>query len=237
MWFSPDWCLPKGVHAAFTDRTGGHSVAPFAGFNLGQHVGDDSEAVALNRSKLSAGLGLTNEPVWLNQVHGTHVETLPTKESLPTADASYTDTPAQVCCVMTADCVPVLFVSADGLEVAAAHAGWRGLCDGILEHTVAKFSSRDIRAWIGPCISKRHFEVGPEVRQQFIEHQTEAEQAFTSHGDKFLGDLPLIVRQRLERVGITDVTDSQLCTYANPERFFSYRRDRDTGRLACLIWR
>ncbi|TKB48789.1 peptidoglycan editing factor PgeF [Ferrimonas sediminicola] len=238
MWFSPDWSLPDGVVAASTDRLGGSSLSPYDGFNLGSHVGDAPEAVALNRQRLRQGLGLPNEPAWLEQVHGTRVVTLPCSESLPQADATYTREPDQVCVVMTADCLPVLLCHRDGTQVAAAHAGWRGLCDGVLEQAVSRFGGEpgELLAWIGPAISAEAFEVGPEVRAQFLARAPGSDAAFTARGDKFLADLPQLACRRLQALGLTHITLSHLCTFADRQRFFSYRRDGRCGRMASLIW-
>ncbi|WP_417350132.1 peptidoglycan editing factor PgeF [Ferrimonas sp.] len=238
MWFTPDWNLPEGVAAASTDRLGGQSRPPFDGFNLGTHVGDDPLAVRLNRETLSLGLQLSNEPAWLEQVHGTRVVTLPCREPVPRADASYANTPGQVCTVMTADCLPVLLCHRDGTQVAAAHAGWRGLCDGVLEQTVDRFSGEasDLLAWIGPAISAEAFEVGPEVREQFVAQDSRAASAFVVHGEKYLANLPQLAFQRLSALGLNQITQSELCTFSDPKNFFSYRRDGRCGRMASLIW-
>lgn len=238
MWFTPDWNLPEGVVAVSTDRRGGVSQPPFDGFNLGSHVGDDPGSVCLNRERLRQGLQLPNEPVWLEQVHGSRVVTLPSSEPAPRADASYSNIPGQVCTIMTADCLPVLLCHRDGGQVAAAHAGWRGLCDGVLEQTVARFSGEasDLLAWIGPAISAEAFEVGPEVRDQFIAQDPEARSAFVARGEKYLANLPQLASQRLSALGLTQITQSELCTYSEPENFFSYRRDGRCGRMASLIW-
>ncbi|WP_028110386.1 peptidoglycan editing factor PgeF [Ferrimonas futtsuensis] len=238
MWFTPDWSLPEGVAAASTDRVGGASKPPFDGFNLGTHVGDEADAVRLNREALRLGLRLPSEPAWLEQVHGTRVVTLPCGEPIPQADAAYTHTPGQVCTIMTADCLPVLLCHRDGSQVAAAHAGWRGLCDGVLEQTVARFSGEasDLLAWIGPAISAEAFEVGPEIREQFVAQDPKAASAFVARGEKFLANLPQLALQRLFALGLTQVTRSRLCTFSDPENFFSYRRDGRCGRMASLIW-
>ncbi|MBY6188047.1 polyphenol oxidase [Marinobacter hydrocarbonoclasticus] len=238
MWFDADWPAPTGVQAISTERLGGHSVPPFDSLNLGTHVGDDAERVAANRSALQIQAGLPNEPVWLEQVHGTRVLTLPCGDVVA-ADASYSKQPGQVCAVMTADCLPVLFCDADGREVAAAHAGWRGLVDGVLEATLAKFQASPDRilAWLGPAIGPGAFEVGAEVRQQFVAADASAGTAFVAQGDgKYLADLYTLARQRLARAGVTRVYGGERCTHTESERFFSYRRDGQTGRQASLIW-
>ncbi len=239
MWFEVDWPAPANVRAISTDRQGGHSASPYDSLNLGTHVGDEVGAVARNRTALAEQAGLPREPVWLEQVHGTRVLTLPIASAPPPADASYTETPGQVCTVMTADCLPVLFCDRQGREVAAAHAGWRGLVDGVLEATLSQFRAprSAILAWMGPAIGPAAFEVGGEVRERFIAQDPAAATAFVARPDgKYLADLYTLARQRLSRAGVTQVYGGEHCTYSEPERFFSYRRDGQTGRQASLIW-
>ncbi|CAI1906363.1 Laccase domain protein yfiH [Serratia quinivorans] len=235
----PDWPLPAGVKACSTTRHGGISLPPYDSLNLGTHVGDDARAVADNRQRLVEGAGLPQMPVWLDQIHGTRVVRLDgqTPADLQ-ADAVYSNVPGQVCAVMTADCLPVLFCSQAGDEVAAAHAGWRGLCNGVLEQTLAAFAAEPgcISAWLGPAIGPQQFEVGPEVRAAFIAVDDAAAAAFTPQGDKFLADIYLLARQRLQRAGIHAIYGGDRCTVSEISHFFSYRRDGITGRLASLIW-
>ncbi|MBW3165208.1 peptidoglycan editing factor PgeF [Ferrimonas balearica] len=239
MWFAVDWPAPANVRAISTDRLGGESVAPYESLNLGDHVGDEPAVVLANRAALSRDAGLPNEPAWLNQVHGTDVVCLPLTLAAPDADASYSAQAEQVCTVMTADCLPVLFCNADGTEVAAAHAGWRGLLDGVLEATLSRFQASPdaIMAWMGPAIGPKAFEVGPEVRAQFIARDASAAEAFVARPNgKYLADLYALARQRLLQAGVTRVYGGEACTFSDPERFFSYRRDGQTGRQASLIW-
>ncbi|QGH60479.1 purine nucleoside phosphorylase YfiH [Serratia proteamaculans] len=235
----PDWPLPAGVKACSTTRHGGISLPPYDSLNLGTHVGDDARAVADNRQRLVEGAGLPQMPVWLDQIHGTRVVRLDgqTPADLQ-ADAVYSNVPGQVCAVMTADCLPVLFCSQAGDEVAAAHAGWRGLCNGVLEQTLTAFAAEPgcISAWLGPAIGPQQFEVGPEVRAAFIAVDDAAAAAFTPQGDKFLADIYLLARQRLQRAGIHAIYGGDRCTVSEISHFFSYRRDGITGRLASLIW-
>ncbi|WP_337264791.1 MULTISPECIES: purine nucleoside phosphorylase YfiH [unclassified Serratia (in: enterobacteria)] len=235
----PDWPISAGVKACSTTRHGGGSLPPYDSLNLGAHVGDDAQAVADNRQRLMVGAGLPQMPLWLEQVHGTRVLTLDgqTPDDLR-ADAVYSRVAGQVCAVMTADCLPVLFASQAGDEVAAAHAGWRGLCNGILERTIEHFAAAPgkITAWLGPAIGPQQFEVGEEVRAAFIAADTAAASAFTPHGDKFLADIYLLARQRLQRAGIFAIYGGNRCTVSEMSHFFSYRRDGVTGRLASLIW-
>lgn len=235
----PDWPLPVGVKACSTTRHGGVSLPPYDSLNLATHVGDDAQTVAYNRQLLVADAGLPQMPVWLEQVHGTCVLALEgqTPGDLR-ADAVYSNMPGQVCAVMTADCLPVLFASLAGDEVAAAHAGWRGLCNGVLESTVAHFTAApsNIIAWLGPAIGPYQFEVGAEVRAAFITADSAAIAAFTPHGEKLLANIYLLARQRLQRAGIFAIYGGDRCTMSERSHFFSYRRDGITGRLASLIW-
>ncbi|TQI79008.1 hypothetical protein FHU10_0936 [Serratia fonticola] len=235
----PDWPLPAGVKACSTTRHGGVSLPPYDSLNLGDHVGDDALAVAQNRQRLVAAADLPQSPFWLEQVHGTRVLTLDGQapEDLR-ADAVYSNVAGQVCAVMTADCLPVLFASQRGDEVAASHAGWRGLCHGVLENTVACFTAPPgkITAWVGPAIGPSQFEVGPEVRAAFIAADSAAAVAFIPHGEKFLANIYLLARQRLQRAGIFAIYGGDRCTMHEMSHFFSYRRDGVTGRMASLIW-
>jgi len=235
-WLIPDWPAPSRVKACVTTRAGGVSLAPFDSLNLGDHVGDDPMAVAENRRRLTDRFAIA--PAWLQQVHGIAVvEADPAR--VATADASWTATPGIACAAMTADCLPVLFCDRDGNRVAAAHAGWRGLANGVLEATLDSFQvpSEDILAWLGPAIGPQAFEVGPEVREAFVAHLPQATQAFVpSHNaGKYLADIYALARLRLAARGVTAVYGGGLCTVGDP-RFFSYRRNPRTGRFASLVW-
>ncbi|MGL4682013.1 MAG: purine nucleoside phosphorylase YfiH [Hafnia alvei] len=237
---TPLWPAPNNVVAFNTTRKGGVSVHPYDALNLGTHVGDDVTVVAENRRRLKEIIVAPTEPFWLEQVHGTRVLRLDENSDRADnqADASYTNIAGQVCAVMTADCLPVLFCNRQGTEVAAAHAGWRGLCDGVLEQTLACFDSspEDILGWFGPAIGPTAFEVGGEVREKFIEQDADAEQAFTQHGEKYLADIYQLAHLRLRRAGVQTITGGDLCTVSDKSRFFSYRREPVTGRMAALIW-
>lgn len=227
-----------------TTRTGGVSAAPYDSLNLGDHVGDDPAYVAANRVILQEAIGA--HPVFLNQVHGTQVVAL--DAATPdgaVADACLTDQPGLACTVMVADCLPVLFASADGRRVAAAHAGWRGLVGqggvGILEATIKRMQANDILAWLGPCIGPQAFEVGDEVRAAFTASDPLAGDCFKPLvPGKWLADLAALARLRLHALGITQIygndSSAPWCTVGNASRFFSYRRDRVTGRIAASIW-
>jgi YfiH family protein len=237
------WRPPAGVHAAFTTRLGGVSAAPWDSFNLATHVGDSPESVAANRSLLREKLKLPTEPVWLNQVHGVDVVDLdaaPPSATPVTADASFTRTANRVCVIMVADCLPVLFASRDGQTIGAAHAGWRGLANGVLENTVRAMGvpPSDLFAWLGPSISRKHFEVGDEVRGAFVQINPQAESLFAPNScGRWQADLPGLARQRLLSVGVNDASGGQWCTFADRARFYSHRRDGKGGRLAALIWK
>ena len=233
----PDWPAPSNVHALQTTRFGGVSRAPYDTLNLGSHVGDNPLNVAANRQILSPFV--PSEPVWLNQVHGTLTIDAETAGCAPPdADASYTQQSNVVCTTMTADCLPLLFCNQAGTEVAAVHAGWKGLLDGVIESTLDRMQSKpsEILVWLGPAIGPQAFEVGSEVRDAFIKKLPRAEAAFKPYGEKWLGDIFMLARQRLAERGVTQVYGGGICTYSNPERFFSFRRDNVTGRMATLIW-
>ncbi|QWD86288.1 peptidoglycan editing factor PgeF [Polynucleobacter paludilacus] len=245
---SADWPAPKRVHTTVTLRTNGHSVGSYNSLNLGDHVGDDPSAVLLNRQLLRAVL--PSEPLWMRQTHGTLVSTTLSrvKESmLLEADAAVTNQTNEVLAVLTADCLPVFFCSADGQNIGVAHAGWRGLCAGILENTVsalveqaAGLTPSALMAWLGPAIGQNHFEVGKEVLESFAQRDFEINpqtfQPIPQKPGKYLANLDLLAHQALKRVGIQNIYGGGLCTYAQSSRFFSHRRDGVSGRFASLIW-
>lgn len=235
----PDWPAPVWVKAACTTRVGGVSRAPWDTLNLGTHVGDSPEDVDRNRAILRQQVGSGAEQfAWLNQVHGTGVAELP-QSGVVRADASVTSLPGNVCVVLTADCLPVLFCDPSTGRVAAAHAGWRGLAEGILEQVVSQFGNpASVLAWMGPAIGPERFEVGPEVREIFLLNDPVAADAFVSSPRRagyYLADIYTLARQRLATVGVLQVYGGEFCTVTDHERFFSYRRDGQTGRMASLI--
>lgn len=233
----PEWPLPANVHAVMTTRAGGMSRGPYGSFNLGLHVGDDPGVVNANRRRLCARLGLVNEPAWLRQVHGRRAVRADEVSGDREADASWTDQPGVACVVMVADCLPVLLASKDGERVAAVHAGWRGLAAGVLEETVRAMGGGELTAWLGAAIGPGRFEVGPEVREAFIARADEYVQAFRpGEGDRWFCDIYTLARQQLAALGVGEVHGGGLCTMSD-ERFFSFRRDGVTGRMAALIWR
>ena len=245
-YFIPDWPAPKNVRSAISLRTGGVSEGPFNSNNLALHVEDTPAHVLANRQALVAALNLPCDPLWLEQVHGTDIVYVPKAQGVPSADGSYTDTASTVCAVLTADCLPVLLCNQSGTHVAAAHAGWRGLCNGILRDSVATFPQHDdqIMAYLGPAIGPQTFEVGAEVLESFlakaqnVEHQQAIRAAFvpSSTIGKHLADLYALARAELAASGVTAVYGGEHCTFSQPEQFYSYRRDRKTGRNASLIW-
>lgn len=248
-WVLPDWRAPARVRALSTRRSGGISRDRYASLNLATHVGDEAAAVEENRRRLRAAAGLPAQPSWLHQVHGAEVEDLdrPDCASAPIGhdaaligrDAALTRTVGRVCAILTADCVPILLADDEGSVVAAAHAGWRGLSAGVLAATVRalEVASARVHAWIGPCIGAAHYEVGAEVRDALLAVDRQAAAAFrATRGGKFHADLALAARQQLQALGIARIHGAGECTYAYPDRYFSHRRDGQTGRQATLIW-
>ncbi len=236
----PTWPAPRGVQAFSTTRLGGVSPKPFASLNLGLHVGDDPRCVETNRALVNTHLSLPSEPVWLNQVHGKKVLSLPLEVNLntpPSADALFTREINQVCVVMSADCLPVFFCDLKDKAVAAAHAGWRGLLDGILENTLSYFSNpENVLAWLGPAIGASAFEVGNEIKQAFEAKNPLFKAAFMPYNGKWLADIYALARFQLKLSGVKGIYGGEYCTFTDPNRFFSYRRDGQTGRQASLIW-
>jgi polyphenol oxidase len=240
----PDWPAPPRVRAAFTLRSGGISLAPFESLNVGIHVGDVSDAVRENRRRVRERLQLPAEPAWIEQVHGTDVADLdaPAMDATPdgaVADAVFTRHPRRVCVVQVADCMPVLLAARDGSCVAVAHAGWRGLAAGVLEATIERLGTKpaSLIAWLGPAIGPEHFEVGGEVRDAFLSRDSGAAAAFSANPrGRWQCDLAALARRRLAAAGVTAVFGGAWCTYAEPARFFSFRRNGQCGRMAALIW-
>ena len=236
----PDWPAPARVRAACTTRIGGVSVGPYASLNLGRSGGDVAAAVSENRRRVQQALALPAEPCWIRQVHGVRVARMPQVAPEPDADASFTIEPGVVCAVQAADCLPVLLCDQAGTVVAAAHAGWRGLAGGVLEQTVAALPvpPQTLLAWLGPAIGPEAFEVGEEVREAFVAADPEAVRAFRPGvlAGKHYADLFALARLRLARAGVQRIHGGGLSTHADPARFYSYRRDGVTGRMAALIW-
>jgi len=233
-WICPDWPAPKQVTAFTTTRVGGVSEGPWSSFNLGNRCGDDPSRVKQNRSLLRAALPAPVQ--WLQQVHGTTVVQPTGKiKQEPEGDAMVTFEAGRVCAVLTADCLPVMFCNRSGNRVGAAHAGWRGLADGVLEATVSAMDEdpAELMAWLGPAIGPQAYEVGSDVAQAFAE---EFPLGFAVRGDRFLMDIYALARLKLEAAGVGSVYGGGFCTLTDADRFFSYRRDAVTGRMASVVW-
>ncbi|MGH8271711.1 MAG: peptidoglycan editing factor PgeF [Gammaproteobacteria bacterium] len=240
IWIEPDWEALPAVRALVTTRAGGVSRGSYASLNLGTRTGDDPAHVAANRARLAATERLPAEPLWLRQVHGNRVLAADEEfKSEPEADAAVTSTPGRVLAVLTADCLSVFLAARDGSAVGVAHAGWRGLAVGVVEATLAAMPvPRDeIIAWLGPAISAAHYEVGADVHDAFADSPG-VERAFTASArpGHWFCDLAVLTRARLEAAGVGAVSGGEFCTFDERERFYSYRRDGETGRMASLIW-
>lgn len=234
----PDWPAPSCVKALATTRGGGVSQPPFDSLNLGDHVEDNLKYVSENRALLAQQLSLPSSPLWLSQCHGTHVIEPQHWQPGITADGITSRSEDQVCAVLTADCLPILLCQQDGQQVAAVHAGWRGLAAGIIEQAVAQFERpQTLLAWLGPAIGPQHFEVGQDVFDAFYNHDQQAKVAFKAgRPGHYFADLYLLARQHLHALGIEQIYGGDFCTFEDEARFFSYRRDGKTGRMASLIW-
>ena len=232
----PSWAAPQHIKVASTTRLGGVSCPPYDSLNVGDHVGDQSRAVISNREQLLNKLELPSAQ-WLTQVHGTVCVEAQVDAVIREADACWTAEADLACVIMTADCLPVVFT--DGERVAAAHAGWRGLADGVLETTLETMSGSDIHVWLGPAIGPAVFEVGDEVRQHFCDQLAQSSDCFVPslNPSKWLADIYRLAALRLQRAGVSQVSGGDYCTFSEAERFFSYRRSPLTGRMATLIWK
>lgn len=240
------WEVSPQVVAFSTTRGGGISSAPYASFNMGQHVGDDTADVAENRASLAAALPADLRWQWLNQVHGSDVVRVEEAVAPLTADALLTTRSRVICCVQTADCLPLFVAAIDGSEVAAIHAGWKGLAAGVVENAIAAMCTPVDRlaVWLGPAIGPCHFEVGAEVRECFLAAARSPaaadslERCFGPAGieGKYLADLYQIARSKLAALGVRAINGGNLCTYCDAESFFSYRRDGVTGRMLHAIY-
>jgi YfiH family protein len=236
--FVPDWPAPASVRSWVTGRAGGVSTGAYATLNLATHVGDDPADVAENRALLMAGIDLPSEPVWLEQVHGAAVLDLDVDAVTP-ADAAVTSRAGLVCTVLTADCLPVLLCDRAGRRIGVAHAGWRGLLNGVLPATVGAFGvrPRDLVAWLGPAIGPAAYEVGADVRDAYVAQDPAAERFFAPNArGRWQADLYGLARQSLNAAGVLAVAGGEFCTYADSGRFFSHRREAPCGRIATLIW-
>lgn len=233
----PNWNAPENVHAVMTTRLGGVSKLPYDSFNLATHVEDDLEQVLENRHHLKKALNLPAEPFWLEQIHSNTVVEVNAELILPKADASFSTQKNVVCVVMTADCLPVLMCSKNGKKIAAIHAGWRGLESGIISKTVEALQTTDVMIWLGTAIGAQRFEVGDDVRDAFLKKSADYAAAFKNNGNQWLCDIYQLARIELAQLGITSIFGGEFCTVTDAERFYSYRRDKKTGRMATLIWR
>lgn len=235
----PDWPAPDTIKAVSTTRQSGFSTPPFDGFNLGSHVGDSSTNVEKNRRHLSEIAYLPTSPLWLDQVHGTSVCTANNWREGQQADAIVSEAVNQVCTIMTADCLPILLCDQQGNTVAAIHAGWRSLAAGVVEKTVQRFTCppQQIMAWLGPAIGPTQFEVDYHVFRAFTQSSTSAKHAFVqTDATHYLANIYLLAKQQLNALGIHAIFGGRFCTVSEPARFFSYRRDGSTGRMATMIW-
>lgn len=225
----PNWPAPKNIRAFTTLRKEGFRLLPK----------DNSEKIAENRAWLKQLLQLPEEPIWIKQIHSNIAIEATIKNREQEADATYTQQPEKICVVLTADCLPILLCDKNGKEVAAIHGGWKGLASGIIESTLKAMQHKNLIAWIGPCISAKHYEVGEEVRTAFLKNHPEAHSAFTPsiNPEKWMADLVYLAKMRLKQHGITEIYGGEYCTYSSPELFHSYRREKTLqGHLASLIW-
>lgn len=237
-----DWSAPAQVGAFMSTRAGGRSMGPWTGWNLGDHVGDDAQTVAAHRAFFGQTIGA--RPVWLRQVHGVRVvdaACVPASVTVQ-ADAAWTAVQGVACTVQVADCLPVLLAAGNGRAVGAAHAGWRGLAGGVVEATVdavaaaARCTPSELHAWLGPCIGPAQFEVGADVFEALGGGAAFAPRTHPDGRPRWLADLPAVARARLASVGVQRVSGGQWCTVSDPDRFYSFRRDGVTGRMAAAIW-
>ena len=238
LWIWANWPAPEHVRAGTSTRLKGFSTKPFNHLNLAKHVGDNEEIVNKNRVLMIKNLMLDSDPNWLNQTHSNKVVKLDDNLNDKDADASITYKKKQVCVVLTADCVPVLFCDSAGSSVAAAHAGWKGICNDIIENTIQQFQKPEsLLAWIGPCICQHHYEVGEDVHSACLAHAEYLAAAFKlNSNNRWQCDLPHIIKLILKKSGINKIYESGLCTYKEKDLFYSYRRDGKTGRAASMIW-
>ncbi len=235
-WLIPDWPAPANIRAGTSLRSGGISLPPYDSLNLADHVGDDPAAVTENRRHLQ----LPSEPIWLQQTHSTRiVDAAHCTASQTEADGSYTSQTNIICSVLTADCLPLLICDRSGSQVAAIHAGWRGLAAGIIEKAIATLPANpdELLVWLGPAIGSNAYEVGNEVREIFIAHDPAAKAVFRAVQEKWRMDIYQLARQRLQVLGVTNIYGGDHCTFHEQEQFYSYRRDGICGRMVSLIWK
>ena len=235
-WIKADWSAPTHIKAGCTTRIGGHSLGPYASLNMAMHVGDDPQHVQVNRDSLKQYLHLPQDPHWLTQVHGCRVSS--DDHVLGEADACLTSQPGRVCVVMTADCLPVLITDKHGRCVAAVHAGWRGLANGVIGQTIQRLpvAATELQVWLGPAIGPQAFEVGEDVLHSFVGLDDRYRDAFVPRKNKWLMDIYRTARLQLGMLGVSDVSGGDYCTFEQVELFYSYRCEKQTGRMASLIW-
>ncbi len=237
-WIEPDWPVANNIHAATTLRSGGISQGRFSSLNLAYHVNDQTKNVRENRKIITKMLDIPAEPIWLEQIHSNRVVKINHKTGIERADASFTNLANTACIILTADCLPILLASTNGSIIAAIHAGWRGLLSGIISNTVTALGSNKLIAWLGPAIGANCFEVGKEVKDQFVAKSAIFNDAFKQKNQQhYLADIYQLATLELASLGITQVYGGGFCTVTDRQRFFSYRRDGKTGRMATLIWR
>lgn len=237
-WITADWPAPANIHTASTLRTGGVSQNEFNSLNLGSHVNDKLPDVLENRQRIKNMLRLPSAPVWLQQTHSNQAVCANQVSTIPVADASYTTQSHIVCTVLTADCLPILLCDLQGTMIAAIHGGWRGLLNGIIENTLDQIPNVELMAWLGPAIGVQGFEVGDNVRNAFINKSAKFCSAFKKHRSrKYCADINQIARIILTQAGVLQIYGGQYCTMYDADRFFSYRRDGQTGRMATMIWK
>ena len=237
-WLPAQWPAPHGIHAGTTTRCEGTSRLPYDRFNLAMHVGDRPAHVDRNRRILRGNLQLPADPVWLAQTHSNHVISVSSDLQNPPADGACTGKTGIVCAVLTADCLPLLLCNHTGTQIAAIHVGWKGYCAGIIANAIRAFPPGELlMAWLGPCIRSDHYEVGGDVYAACVRYIDTAGEAFIQNRtDHWLADLARLVTLDLHRFGVNQIYDSKLCTYTDADRFFSHRRNGQTGRMASLIW-
>jgi YfiH family protein len=239
-YITPNWPVPKNIQCVTTTRSGGCSPQKYYSLNLGGHIKDDPKHVEENRNLIKKDLQLPSDPMWLDQVHGSSVLSLDENPSNNTADAAYTNKAGVVCAVLTADCLPVTFCDRAGVHIAIAHAGWRGLVNGVLENTLQSIpvANEKIMCWLGPAIGPKKFEVGEEVVEQFVTIDEMHKNAFFEQiNKKYLADIYQLARNVLTKHNVQDVYSNDHCTFRERKKFYSYRRDGETGRMATLIWK
>ena len=237
-WITADWPAAENIHTATTLRTGGVSQGDYSSLNPADHVHEKLQHVIQNRQLIKQMLALPGDPVWLGQTHSTKAVCANRVTSNPEADASYTTKSNIVCTILTADCLPVLLCDQQGTMIAALHGGWRGLLNGIIENTLSKMPATGLMAWLGPAIGAECFEVGDDVRDAFIRKSAQFNSAFKNHAQgKYLADIYQIARILLNNAGVQQIYGGEYCTVTDADRFFSYRRDGQTGRMASMIWK